>query len=97
MCFLNLSFPHHRVEAEDRGQSGVGSGRVTVREGRQVVLYPQLAAVAPAIQSINASSAAVGPSPAGQPRAKAHCHQLLQLITHNPLAEAGGAMANFLH
>jgi hypothetical protein len=81
MCLLNLSFPHHRVEAGDRGQSGVGHGRVTVREGRQVVSYPQLAAATPAVQSTNASSAGVGPSLAGQLRAKAYCHERLQLIT----------------
>jgi hypothetical protein len=38
MCFLHISFPHHRVETGDRGQSGVGRGRVTVYGGRQVVL-----------------------------------------------------------
>jgi hypothetical protein len=52
---------------------------VTVREGRQVVLCPQLAAAAPAAQSINASSADVGPSLADQLRARAHCHQHSQL------------------
>jgi hypothetical protein len=67
----------------------VGRGRVTVREGRQVVLYPQLAAAAPAVQSINGSSAGVGPSLAGQLRAKAHCHRRLQLIVRNPPSEAG--------
>jgi hypothetical protein len=62
MCFLNLLCPYHQVATEDRGQSGARRGRVTVREGRKVVLYPQLAAAAPAAQSITASSAAVGPS-----------------------------------
>jgi hypothetical protein len=92
MCLPNLSFPHHRVEAGDRGQSGVGHGRVTVREGRQVVLYPQLAAATPAVQSTNASSAGVGPSLSGQLRAKAHCHERLQLITAS--YQEGGAAAS---
>lgn len=59
----------------DRGRSGGGHGRgrVTVREG--IVLDPQLAVIAPAIQSINATSTGVGPSLVGQLRAKAHCHR----------------------
>jgi hypothetical protein len=34
----------------------VGRGRVTVRKGRQVVVYPQLAAAAPAVQRSNPST-----------------------------------------
>ena len=62
MCFLNLSFPHRRVETGGRGQSGAGRGRVTVCEGRQVELYPQLAVTAPAAQFINGLSAYLWPS-----------------------------------
>jgi hypothetical protein len=55
--------------------------------GRQVVLYPWLAAAAPADQSITTSSAAVGPSLVYQLRARAHCHQRSQL--------KGGSLCEF--
>ena len=52
---------------------------MTVREERQVVFDEQLAATAPAVQSISATSAGVGPSPADQLRVNARCHQHPQL------------------
>jgi hypothetical protein len=87
MCFSNVSFPSScHVETGNRSRSGVGHGRVTIREetGRIVSITHSSCCSGPIHHCLVRSSCRV--FPADQLRDRAHCYRHSQL-KRGPLCE----------